>query len=90
MFYGCSSLTQAPELPAVILYDFCYCAMFVDCPIPEPKYKMPNLTFEQVANKIQNSYMFGDSGGTYEIQCSDKILVATFDESDYIWIITEK
>ena len=31
MFYGCTSLTQAPELPAMTLVDYCYYSMFCDC-----------------------------------------------------------
>ena len=31
MFYGCTSLTQAPELPATTLADYCYHAMFSGC-----------------------------------------------------------
>lgn len=31
MFYGCSSLTTAPELPATILDSYCYLEMFYDC-----------------------------------------------------------
>ena len=31
MFYGCTSLTTAPELPATTLTDFCYDNMFHNC-----------------------------------------------------------
>ena len=31
MFYGCTSLTTAPELPATTLARECYRFMFVDC-----------------------------------------------------------
>lgn len=31
MFEGCTSLTQAPELPAMTLVDYCYYSMFCDC-----------------------------------------------------------
>ena len=31
MFSGCTSLTQAPALPATTLADYCYCGMFVRC-----------------------------------------------------------
>lgn len=31
MFYGCTSLTQAPELPATTLTDRCYSSMFRNC-----------------------------------------------------------
>ena len=31
MFYGCTSLTTAPELPATTLADYCYGSMFQGC-----------------------------------------------------------
>ena len=31
MFYGCTSLTQAPELPATTLASNCYDSMFSKC-----------------------------------------------------------
>ena len=31
MFYGCSSLTQAPALPATTLAEGCYASMFKNC-----------------------------------------------------------
>ena len=31
MFYGCTSLTAAPELPATTLANYCYCRMFYGC-----------------------------------------------------------
>ena len=31
MFYGCTSLTQAPELPATNLAEWCYYGMFYRC-----------------------------------------------------------
>ena len=31
MFSGCTSLTQAPELPATTLANYCYSSMFSDC-----------------------------------------------------------
>ena len=31
MFFGCTSLTQAPTLTATTLADYCYCGMFVRC-----------------------------------------------------------
>jgi hypothetical protein len=31
MFYGCTSLTHAPELPATALTNYCYYAMFQGC-----------------------------------------------------------
>ena len=31
MFYGCSGLTEAPNLPAITLADGCYAFMFAGC-----------------------------------------------------------
>ena len=31
MFYGCTSLTTAPQLPATTLADYCYLSMFLGC-----------------------------------------------------------
>ena len=31
MFSGCTSLTNAPELPATALNDYCYARMFYNC-----------------------------------------------------------
>jgi hypothetical protein len=31
MFYGCTSLTTAPELPATTLAEYCYLRMFSGC-----------------------------------------------------------
>ena len=31
LFYGCTALSTAPELPAITLADHCYFAMFADC-----------------------------------------------------------
>jgi hypothetical protein len=89
MFSGCTALTQAPTLPATTLDIECYTDMFFGCPIPEPKYKMLNLTFDEVVNAIQNDTIFGYSG-LYEVQCSDKILVAAYDEDKWEWTISEK
>jgi hypothetical protein len=67
--------------------------MFYGCSrIPEPKYNMSHITFDDVANKIQNNWIFGDEydGNPIQVQCSDKILVATFDEDNWEWTVTEK
>ena len=31
MFYGCTGLTEAPELPATTLASYCYAGMFYGC-----------------------------------------------------------
>ena len=44
MFYGCTSLTQAPELPATTLTDSCYTSMFADCTSLTQAPKLPATT----------------------------------------------
>ena len=41
MFYGCTSLTTAPELPATTLADRCYSYMFSDCDALTTAPKLP-------------------------------------------------
>jgi predicted RNA-binding protein with EMAP domain len=48
------------------------------------------MTFDQVADAIQNNYIFGETGSNAKIQCSDKILVANFNIDNFEWIITEE
>ena len=93
LFTGCVSLTQSPKLPATTLAYNCYNNMFTGCTVlTEPKYDMSHMTFEQVANAIQNDYIFDDwyNGDPIKVQCSDKILVATFNKNNYEWTITEE
>ena len=91
MFQGCTSLTQAPLLPATKLDSYCYDFIFENCTsISGLKYNMPNLTFDEVANAIQQ-WLFGDmyDGNLRQIQCSDKILNVIWDLNTYNWTITE-
>ena len=44
MFQGCSSLTQAPELPATTLAKSCYSGMFQDCSLLTQAPKLPATT----------------------------------------------
>jgi hypothetical protein len=97
MFSGCSSLTKAPELPIIIhLYEGCCYGMFHSCKSP---FTFPNKTFDEMVDLIQYESMLGYnfwSDENYEIInpieiiCSDKTMIATFDENEYIWILTEK
>jgi hypothetical protein len=66
--------------------------MFYGCTnIPEPRYIIPNLTFDQVALAIQNEEIFGlFAEEPIEVQCSDKTMLATFDVGEFAWILTEK
>jgi hypothetical protein len=59
-------------------------------------------TFDEVASLIQNEYLIGDSWFYYdeegneiiinpiEIICADKTMLATFDENEWSWVLTEK
>jgi hypothetical protein len=96
MFSGCTSLTEAPELPATTLAESCYYYMFSTCKSP---FTFPDKTFDEVANLIQEQYLIGGDGwydenekliNPVEIICSDKTMLATFDEKEWWWILTEK
>ena len=54
MFSGCSSLTQAPELPATTLADYCYYNMFWNCTSLTQAPKLPATTLADWCYK----YMF--------------------------------
>ena len=56
MFYGCTNLTQAPELPATTLSESCYWSMFDHC---KNLTKAPVLPATTLAVKCYNS-MFSD------------------------------
>jgi hypothetical protein len=94
MFSGCTSLIQSPELPATeFTYDnnSIYTNMFYGCTsLAEPKYKLINVTANYVSGHMY--YIFGDNpiDDSFEIQCSDKILIATFDTNNWQWNTTEK
>ena len=47
LFQGCSSLTQAPELPATTLTKLCYYNMFTDCVNLTKTPELPALTLEE-------------------------------------------
>ena len=47
MFYGCTSLTTAPELPATTLADYCYYLMFSNCTSLTIAPELPATTLER-------------------------------------------
>ena len=47
MFYGCSSLTTAPELPATTLANYCYSSMFYYCSSLTTAPKLPAITLAE-------------------------------------------
>lgn len=97
MFSGCSSLTKAPELPTIIhLYEGCCQGMFYNCKSP---FTFPNKTFDEMVDLIQYESMLGygwwcdenyNTINPIEIICSDKTMLATFDDNEWTWTITEK
>ena len=74
MFYGCTSLTQAPALPATTLADSCYRSMFVGCASLKlsstqtdeyiQEYRIPSSgTGTTTSNALTG--MFAGTGGTF-------------------------
>lgn len=47
MFYGCTSLTAAPTLPATILSAYCYEAMFYNCTSLTTAVNLPATTLQE-------------------------------------------
>jgi hypothetical protein len=75
MFEGCSSLTQAPELPATTLADYCYACIFYGC-ISLTKASFPNLERETVATEVvENQMAFYYAANNIETICKDGILI---------------
>ena len=74
MFTGCTSLTQAPALPAMTLADFCYRSMFQGCTSLKlsstktgeytQEYRIPS-SGEGVTVPSALSSMFSFTGGTF-------------------------
>ena len=96
MFQNCSSLTHAPELPAMTLADSCYGGMFYSCKSP---ITFLDKTFDEVVDLIQEQNLIGgypwydDEGSMVnpvEIICSDKTMLASYNENEYTWTLTEK
>ena len=56
MFYGCTNLTTAPELPATTLAPYCYYRMFGDC---TNLTTAPNLPAMTLTNSCYNGMFFG-------------------------------
>ena len=56
MFMDCTSLTQAPELPATTLANYCYNAMFSNC---TSLTQAPELPATTLANSCYD-YMFNN------------------------------
>lgn len=65
LFNGCSSLTQAPSLPATTLTDYCYYAMFRDCSSLTTAPKLP-------ANRLEDCsyiHMFNGCSSLSYVEC---------------------
>ena len=70
MFYGCTSLTTAPSLPATTLANYCYSSMFYGC---TSLTTAPSLPATTLANRCYLSMFYG---------CT-KIKVAVSKSSEY-------
>ena len=56
MFYGCTSLTTAPSLPATTLADYCYSSMFYGC---TRLTTAPSLPATTLATRCYSSMFYG-------------------------------
>ena len=65
MFYGCTSLTSAPELPATTLFPYCYASMFRGC---TSLTAAPELPAETLRNNCYQQMFYGCSNLQY-IKC---------------------
>ena len=75
MFYGCTSLTAAPSLPATTLADNCYNSMFYGCTKIKlsttasgtytKSYRIPKSGTGTAASSALNN-MFSNTGGTFK------------------------
>ena len=60
MFSGCSSLVQAPELPAITLADYCYNEMFYNSGVT-------SVDMKKSVNGVYNPSTHGTISGTITI-----------------------
>ena len=66
LFYGCTSLTRAPSLPAMTLAKSCYLAMFYDC---KALTRVPSLPATTLAEDCY-SFMFSGCSKLKEVRIS--------------------
>ena len=69
MFSDCTSLTQAPNLPATTLADSCYSGMFSGC---TRLIQAPNLPATTLANSCYNSMFYGCTSLKFSSTQSDE------------------
>jgi hypothetical protein len=75
MFHGCSSLTQAPELPATTLSIGCYNYMFMSC-TSLTQASFPNIEKEMVTSEVvEGQHTFNNAANDIETTCKDGILI---------------
>ena len=75
MFKSCTSLTQAPELPATTLANRCYYSMFGGC-VSLTQASFPNLEKETVTTKVVESQStFVNAASNIETTCKDGIII---------------
>ena len=71
MFYGCTALTTAPELPATTLAGYCYNAMFYGCTalttVPElPATTLATCCYESMFSRCTNIKLSTTQTGEYQ------------------------
>ena len=76
LFYECTALTQAPELPAMTLADKCYFGMFADC---SSLTQAPELPAETLKDRCY-CYMFN---GCSSLTTAPELSAMTLDEYCY-------
>jgi hypothetical protein len=81
MFYGCTSLTTAPELPATELAEYCYNGMFDSC---TSLTTVPELPAATLAEGCYMS-MFNKCKSLNYIKCLATDISATSCTDSWVW-----
>lgn len=81
MFYGCTSLTTAPELPATDLQLYCYTSMFRGCKLTTP----PILPATTLAQGCYLRMFYGCS----EMSQAPALLAEVLPQNCYQWMFCE-
>ena len=80
MFYGCTNLTTAPELPATTLAGYCYDGMFRDCTSLTTAPELPATTLVDYCYQ----YMFYGCTSLNYIKCLATDISATNCTLDWV------
>ena len=85
MFSNCAGLTQAPELPATTLADYCYRGMFSNCTSLTTAPELPAATLESDCY----SEMFSGCSNLNYIKCLATDISATFCTTNWVNGVSE-